>query len=137
MAARSGSRQAREEIVALVVDNDERGEIDDFDTPDRLHAELGVFEQLDLLDAVLREARRRAADRSKIEPAILLAGFANFHAAIALGQADKTAARRHERVEIAVHASRRLRPERARGVSLGRFRRAAVIYWVFLDQLRP
>src|SRR5258708_12801537 len=128
MAARSGSRQAREEIVALVVDNDERGEIDDFDTPDRLHAELGVFEQLDLLDAVLREARRRAADRTEIEPAILLAGFANFHAAIALGQADKTAARRHERVEIAVHPSRRRPPQRAPRVPLGRFSRSRFIY---------
>ena len=45
-----------EEIVALVVHDDERGEILDFDLPDRFHAELGVFENLDGTNAVLRES---------------------------------------------------------------------------------
>ena len=36
-----------EEVVALVVDDDERREVDDLDLPHRLHAELGVLEHLD------------------------------------------------------------------------------------------
>src|SRR5579864_1585949 len=112
MAAPGGSREAREEIVALVVDDDKGGEVDNLDAPDRLHPQFGVFEQLDLFDAVLREARRGAADRAEIEPAMLAAGFAHFHAAVALGEADKAAARGHERVEIAVHAPGGGRSER-------------------------
>src|SRR5689334_9946505 len=41
-----------EEVVALVVDHDERREVDDLDPPDRLHAQLGVLQHLDLADAV-------------------------------------------------------------------------------------
>ncbi len=46
-----GQERARgvgEEVVALVVDDDEGGEVLDLDLPDRLHAELGVLEHLDL-----------------------------------------------------------------------------------------
>src|SRR5438876_4224045 len=49
-SARSG--QGSEEVIALVVDDNEGRKIDDLDAPDRLHAELGIFDQLDLLDAV-------------------------------------------------------------------------------------
>src|SRR6476619_5806001 len=69
--------QLLEEVVALVIDDDERREVDDFDAPDRFHAELGIFEHLDLLDAVLGEVRRSAADRAEIEAAVLLAGLAH------------------------------------------------------------
>src|SRR6185503_23316 len=61
-----------EEVVALVVDDDEGREIDDVDLPHRLHAELGIFQDLDMLDAVLGEAGRGAADRAEIEAAMLL-----------------------------------------------------------------
>src|SRR5262249_6783722 len=47
--------ELREEVVALVVDDDESREIDHFDAPDRFHAELGIFDDLDLLDAILGE----------------------------------------------------------------------------------
>src|SRR5450631_1618721 len=35
--------QLLEKIIALVVDDDERREILDFDSPDRFHAEFGMF----------------------------------------------------------------------------------------------
>src|ERR1700691_5194048 len=35
-----------EEVVALVVDDDESGEVLDLDLPHRLHAEFGVFEHV-------------------------------------------------------------------------------------------
>ena len=59
------ARTCGEEVVALVVDDDEGGEVLDLDPPDRLHAELGVLEHLDLADAVL--GARRAAG-PPIEP---------------------------------------------------------------------
>src|SRR3954453_323751 len=59
-----------EEVVALVVDDDERREVLDLDPPDRLHAELGVLEPLDVLDAVLGQPRRRATDRPQVEAAV-------------------------------------------------------------------
>src|SRR6516225_2521919 len=73
-----------EEIISLVVDDDEGGEVLHFDPPDRLHAELGVLDRLDFLDAVLREIGRRASDGSKIEAAMLAAGFAHRSRAVAL-----------------------------------------------------
>src|ERR1700681_4747346 len=66
--------QFLEEIIALVVDDDEGREILDLDAPDRFHAEFGIFHHLDLLDAVLGEVGRRAADRAEIKAAVLLAG---------------------------------------------------------------
>src|SRR5262245_46590002 len=69
--------QLLEEIVAFVVDHDEGREILYLDPPDRLHSELVIFDGLHLLDAVLREIRRRAADRGEIEAAVLAAGLAH------------------------------------------------------------
>src|SRR5262245_46670212 len=100
IASLSGERLAEvqllEEVVALVVDDDEGGEILHLDAPDRLHAELGIFLDLDLLDAVLGEVRRGAADRGEIEAAVLLARLANRGRAVALGDRDHRAARRLE-----------------------------------------
>src|SRR5262249_60555796 len=70
-SARDGEALApsdvREKVVAFVVDDDERRKIDDIDLPDCLHTELGVLEDLHLLDAVLREPRRRARDRAEVK----------------------------------------------------------------------
>src|SRR5690348_15414935 len=59
-----------EEVLALVVDDDEGGEVLDLDLPDRLHAELGVLDDLLALDAVLGEPGGGAADRAEVEPAV-------------------------------------------------------------------
>src|ERR1700758_2581223 len=88
--------QFLEEVVALVVDDDEGREIHDLDAPDRFHAEFGIFDDLDLLDAVLGEVRRRTANRAEIEAAVLLAGLAHRNSAIALGEHHHRAARRLE-----------------------------------------
>src|SRR4249920_3419569 len=53
--------QRLEEVVAFVVDHDEGGEIHHLDAPDRFHAELGIFDTLDLLDAMLGEVGGGAA----------------------------------------------------------------------------
>src|SRR3954471_13027621 len=82
-----------EEVVALVVDDDEGRKILDLDAPDRFHAELGIFHHLDLLDAVLGKVGRGTADRAEIEAAVLLAGLAHRHRAVALGHHHHRAAR--------------------------------------------
>lgn len=51
-----------EEVVTLVVHEDEGGEVLDGDLPDGLHAELGIFDALDAVDAALRENGCHAAD---------------------------------------------------------------------------
>src|SRR5262252_10431002 len=63
-----------EEIIPLVVDDDERGEVAHLDLPDRLHPQLGVLQHVDLGDAVLCQFGRGSADRAKIETAVRLAG---------------------------------------------------------------
>src|SRR5215467_2378314 len=127
------SRERREEIVSLVIDNDKGREINNFDAPDRLHSEFGIFDDLDLLDTVLRKARGRAADRAEIEPAMLAAGSANLRAAITLRQSDETSAGGHEGIDIAVHAPGSGRPEGTRSISFGRLGRTGVIDSVVLD----
>src|SRR5258708_12165124 len=96
------SGELGEEVVALVVDDDEGGEVGHLDAPDRLHAELGIFDHLDLLDAVLGEPSRRPADRAEIEAAMLLAGLPYFGAPIAFGPAAPPAPTRHTLTDIAI-----------------------------------
>src|SRR5581483_8815545 len=102
-----------EEVVALVVDDDEGGEILDLDLPDRFHAEFGIFADFHFLDALLGELGGRAADRGEIEAAVPLAGLAHLGRAVALGERDHRAAGRLELVDVAVHAPRGGRAERA------------------------
>jgi NADPH:quinone reductase len=77
--------QLLEEIVPLVVDDDEGREILDLDAPDRLHAKLGIFDDRDLLDAMLGKVCGGAADGGEIEAAVFLAGVAHLRRAVALG----------------------------------------------------
>src|SRR5262249_54049680 len=125
-----------EEIVALVVDDDERREVDDLDAPDRLHPELGVLEDLDLLDVVLGEDRGRAPDRAEVEAAVLAAGVGPGGWAVALRERQEAPAALHEQVDVRVHPSRRRRPERPGGVARGRLRGARVVDRVVLHVLR-
>ena len=51
-----------EEVVALVVDEDEGGEVLYLNLVDGLHTQLGIFEELDALDAVLGQDGCGTAD---------------------------------------------------------------------------
>lgn len=53
-----------EEVIALVIYQDKRGEVLYLDLPDRFHTQFRIFHALDALDIVLRQDRRRATDRS-------------------------------------------------------------------------
>src|SRR6185369_15707750 len=120
--------QFLEEVVALVVDDDEGRKILDLDAPDRFHAEFGIFDDLDLLDAVLGEVCRRTADRAEIETAVLLAGLAHRDRAVALGHHHHRSTRRLELVDEGIHPPCRGRAERTGGVAVGRLGGASVIH---------
>jgi hypothetical protein len=54
--------QHLEEVVALIVDQDEGGEVFHLDFPDCFHAEFRVLEQFNLPDVVLGEQGGGTAD---------------------------------------------------------------------------
>src|SRR4051812_17225474 len=64
-----------EEIVALVIDEDEGGEILDGDFPDGSHAEFGKCDDLLRPDVILGEKRRRATRGAEVEATVFLAGI--------------------------------------------------------------
>src|SRR5207249_751053 len=121
------------EIVSLIVDDNEGRKVDDLYAPNRFHPEFGVFDDIDLADAILRETCGRTADRAEVKAAVSAAGGADFLAAIAFGKRDKAAARRHEGIDIAVHAAGSGRPERARGIARRRLRGPCVVDRMVLD----
>ena len=106
-AGKAGTAAVDEEVVALVVYEDERGEIGDFDLPYRFHAEFGILQHFDFLDVLLGEDGSRTADAAEVKAAVVFAGFGDLRAAIALGEHHHRAAERLEEVNIAVHATGR------------------------------
>jgi Kef-type K+ transport system membrane component KefB len=125
-----------EEVVPLVVDHDEGGEVLDLDPPDRLHAQLRVLEHLDLADAVLGQAGGGPADRAQVEPAVGAAGVGDLPAAVPLGQHDERPAGGLELLDVGVHASGRGGPEAARRHAGGRLGRPGVVHAVVPQVLR-
>jgi hypothetical protein len=59
--------QRGEEVAPLVVDDDHGREALDVDGPDRLHAELGLLEDLGFVDVVPGEDDGRSADRCQVD----------------------------------------------------------------------
>ena len=74
--------QLLEEVVALVVDKDESGEVFNRDFPNGLHAEFWIFHAFDALDAALRENGSHATDGAEVETAVLLAGIGHHLTAV-------------------------------------------------------
>src|SRR6516162_10160775 len=120
------------EVVSLVVYDNKGGEIFHLDPPDRFHPEFGIFNDLNLANAVLGKPRRRPADRAEIKTAMLPAGRADFGAPVSLGQRNEAAARRHEGIDITIHAAGCCRPKRAGRISRWRLRRPGVVNRVVL-----
>ena len=53
MVTGSPGLELLEEVIALVVDEDESGEVFDHNLPDGLHTQFGILYTLDALDAAL------------------------------------------------------------------------------------
>ena len=81
-----------EEVVALVVHQNEGGEILNGNFPDSLHAELGVLHAFNALDAALRQYGSHATNSAEVETAMLLACVRNLLCTIAFRDHDHTSA---------------------------------------------
>ena len=96
--------ELRKEVVALVIDEDEGGEVNDIDFPDGFHAEFRIFDARDGLDVVGRENRRRSADGAEVETTVFAASVGDDLCAVALGNHDERSAVVLELVHVRVHA---------------------------------
>lgn len=122
-----------EEVVPLVVDQDERGEVLHLDLPDGFHAEFGKLDDFDLFDVLFGQNGRRAADAAEVEAAVFFARVGDLLAAIAFGDHDHAAAVALEEIDVAVHASGCRRAKAAAGHAGGRFGGAGVIDGVIFE----
>mmetsp|Transcript_39878 Transcript_39878/g.127519 ORF Transcript_39878/g.127519 Transcript_39878/m.127519 type:complete len:414 (-) Transcript_39878:45-1286(-) len=125
-----------EEVIALVVHHDEGGEVLHLDPPHRLHSKLRVFKHVDLLDVVLGQDGRGAADRPKVEPPVGLARPGDGPRPVSLGEHDHAPPCRLKRVHVRVHAPRGGGPERPRGHARGSLGGAGVVNGVVFHILR-
>src|SRR5690606_4338473 len=125
-----------EEVVALVVHDDERGEVLHLDTPYGLHAELRELEDTDLLDTILSESRGRASDRPEVEATILLARSGDLLASVALGEHDQAATGGLKLSDIGVHPAGRRGTKRPGGHALWLLRGTRVVDRAVLEVAR-
>ena len=125
-----------EEVVTLIVNNDEGGEVLDVDLPHGLHTELLHIKDLDLLDGVLREDSRGATNGAQVEALVLLASFGDLLGAVTLGEHDEATARLLELINEGVHAASGGRAKGARGEAVGLLGGAGVVNDVVLEVLR-
>ena len=94
-----------EEVVSLVIDEEEGGEVDDIDLPDGFHSELGVLQALHLPDVFFGQNGGGSSDGPEIESSVLLAGVGDLLGSVSLRQRDHGAALGHERPHVGVHAA--------------------------------
>lgn len=73
-----------EEVIALVVNDDEGGEVFYLNLPYCFHTEFGVLQYLYLLNAVLGENSCGATNGAQVEAAVLLASIGDLLGAVAL-----------------------------------------------------
>ena len=92
-----------EEVVALVVHQNEGGEILNGNFPDSLHAEFGVLHAFNALDATLRQYGSHATNSAEVETAMLLASIGHHLSTVTLGNHNQRTAMRLELVHIGVH----------------------------------
>ena len=133
-----------EEVVAFVVDEYEGREVLHADLPDRLHAEVRVFDALDALDALVGKDGGRTADGAEIEAAMLLAGIGHGLRAIALCDHYHRAAVILEQIHVRIHAVSSRRSHGAASHSFRSLGRASIehrvileILWQILSPVKP
>lgn len=124
-----------EEVVALVIYENEGGEVDDLDLPDGFHTELGILDTLDLLDAVLSKDGGRASDTTEVKSSVLLTSVGDLLTAVALGDHDHAATMRLEEIDIRVHTPCGGRTERTGWHTFRRLGWTCIVDGVILDIL--
>ena len=94
-----------EEVVAFVIDEDEGGEVFDFDFPDGFHAEFGEVEDFLGDDVLFGEEGGGSPCGAEVEAAVFLAGVGDHLGAVAFGEHDHGGTVGLEEVNIGIHAS--------------------------------
>ena len=135
LALGAGGGQLLEEVVALVVHEDEGGEVFDLDFPDGFHAEFGIFDALDGLDVVLSQDGGGSTDGAEVEAAVGFAGVGDLLRAVALGEHNHAAAVALEEVYVGVHAAGCGGTHGTAGHAGGRFGGTGVVDGVILEIL--
>ena len=125
-----------EEIIALIVDEDEGGEILDFNLPDSLHTEFGILEEFYLLDRILSEDGSGATDRTEVETAMLKASVSDLLRAVALSYHNHSTTCGLELIDVWVHTTGSRRAERTGGEAFRFLGGACVIDGVIFEILR-
>ena len=97
--------QSIEEVVALVIDEEEGGEVNNVNLPDSFHAQFRIFQTLDLLDVFLGQHGSRTTDGTQIETTVLLASISHLLRTITLGERDHGTTSIHERIEVRIHTT--------------------------------
>ena len=128
-------KQSIKEVVTLVVDEEEGGEVDHVNLPDGLHTEFRIFQALHLLDVLLGQDGSRTTDGAQVEASVLLAGIGHLLRAVTLGQRDHGASGIHEGVQVGIHAASSSGTERARSHTLGGLGGTGVVNDVVLHVL--
>ena len=124
-----------EEIVALVVHQNEGGEVLHLNLPDGFHAQFRVFQQFHLPDVILGQDGGGTADGTQVKAAVLLAGVRHLLAAVALGDHDHGAAVFLEQVHVGIHAPRGGGAEGAGGIPFRGLGRTRVVHGMVLHVL--
>ena len=104
-AAGAPGLELLEEVVALVVNKDESGEVFNRYLPNGFHTEFGVLDTLDALDAALTQNGCHTTNRAKIEAAMLLAGIGDLLRTVALCYHHEAAAICLELIDVWVHTA--------------------------------
>ena len=125
-----------EEIIALIVDEDEGGEILDFNLPDSFHSEFGILEEFYLLDRILSEYGSGATDRTEVETAMLMASVSDLLRAVALSDHNHSTTGGLELINVRVHTTGSSRAERTGGEAFRFLGGAGVIDGVIFEILR-
>ena len=94
-----------EEVVTFVIDQDKRREIFYFDFPDSFHTQLRISDALQMLDALLRQYRRRTADATEVEAAVFMSRVGNLLTAVTFRQHDHAAAVGLQQIHVGVHTA--------------------------------
>ena len=131
--SRAPGFQGLEEIVALVIDEDEGGEVFDVDLPDGLHAEFGILHALDALDGALREHGSHTADATQIEATILLTSLGHHIRTVTFGDHHQGSTQRLELIHIGIHTVGRGGTHRTARIAFGRLGRTGIKHGILLE----